>query len=164
MYDNTKLFSPSGSQTAMRPGSQRELPICSSPGTFLTNAKTCVAVHPHFLNVLFNVNLYICRCPDRGVWRKTSLSVRSRVETEEEEVVGVVVFLDLEASSTMAATMEEVKKTQLNLLPILISSSYHIMISPSSSYPAGGNNNPPCIGNRPSYNGGGGGGGSGYGK
>ena len=76
------------------------------------------------------------------------------METEEEEVVGVVVFLDLEASSTMAATMEEVKKTQLNLLPILISSSYH----------AGGNNNPPCIGNRPSYNGGGGGGGSGYGK
>ena len=32
------------------------------------------------------------------------------METEEEEVVVGVVFLDLEASSTMAATTEEVKK------------------------------------------------------
>ena len=57
--------------------------------------------------------------------------MKSRVETEEEEEV-VAVYLDLEASSTMVATTEEVKfnKTILPYSDIVFMSYPDIVVIP----------------------------------
>ena len=61
--------------------------------------------------------------------------MKSRVETEEEEEVAVVVYLDLEASSTTVATVEEVTFDKTTLpYPDIIFISYLDIIFTSISW------------------------------